>query len=150
MRLLSSSGTLTGLVQLWWYLDSGSVGNGKFRKLFCREIDSSEDDDPAEPETLPEEDDVIWAKSALEERPATPSTMDSRPQSRGRFGVDLSPGGRSALEMTQRRLVLSGTRLSTASPVLCKMLQSAPLVRFVLSSRASLVFIRVSKAVDTM
>ena len=52
-------------------------------------------------------------------------------------GLDLSPSGWSALEVTQRRLVL------------CTLLQCAPLVRCVLSPRASLVLIRVSNAVDT-
>ena len=52
--------------------------------------------------------------------------------------------------MTQRRLVPLVARLSTSSSVLCTLLQSVPLVRFVLSPRASLVLIRVSNAVYTM
>ena len=57
--------------------------------------------------------------------------------------LDLSPSCGSALEVTQRRLVLSGTRLPTSSPVLRTLLQSAQLVKFVLSPRASLVVTRV-------
>ena len=61
--------------------------------------------------------------------------------------LDLSPSGWSALEVTQRRLVLSGTRLPEPSPVLCT---SAPTVSVVLSPRASQILTRVSNAVDTM
>ena len=53
--------------------------------------------------------------------------------------LDLSPNGWSVLE-TQRRLVLSGTRLPGPSPVFCT---SAPVVIFVLT-------LRVSSSVDTM
>ena len=54
--------------------------------------------------------------------------------------LDLAPSGWSALEVTQRRLVVSGTRLPELSPVACTLLQSAPLARCLLSPRASLVF----------
>ena len=49
--------------------------------------------------------------------------------------LDLSPSGWSVLEVTQRWLVLSGTRLPGPSPV---------------SPRVSLALIRVSNAVDTL
>ena len=61
--------------------------------------------------------------------------------------LDVSPSGCSVLEVTQRRLVLSGTRVPETSSVLCT---SAPLVSFVLTARVSQVFIRISNAVDTM
>ena len=61
-------------------------------------------------------------------------------QSRGSFGVvsllcvlDVSPTGRSPLEVTQRRLVLSGCAPSTSSPVLCMLLQFVPEMSFALS-----------------
>ena len=58
--------------------------------------------------------------------------------------LDLSPSGWCALEVTQRRLVLSGVRLPTSFPVLCTLFQSAPLVSFVLSLVFVWVLTRVS------
>ena len=67
-------------------------------------------------------------------------------QSRGNFGVvsllcvlDVSPTGRSPLEVTQRRLVLSGCAPSTSSPVLCMLLQFVPEMSFALSLRDCLI-----------
>ena len=63
-------------------------------------------------------------------------------QSRVRFNVVSL----CALEVTQRRFVLSGARLLTSFPVLCMLLQSAPLVGEFLFSHLVFIwfFIRVS------
>ena len=49
-------------------------------------------------------------------------------------GLGVSPSGWSVLEVTQRRLVLCGTRLAEPPPLLCAF---APVVSFVLSPRVS-------------
>ena len=80
-----------------------------------------------------------------------PFTVDSRPSHVGgsawflscAFWICLQVAG-SLLEVTQRWLVLYGTRLPGPSPVFCT---SAPLVVFVLSPSVSQAVIRVSHAV---
>ena len=61
--------------------------------------------------------------------------------------LDLSPSDWSVLEVTQRWLVLSGTRSPGPSPVFRT---SAPLVIFASSPCVSQALIRVANAVDTM
>ena len=74
-------------------------------------------------------------------------TMDSRPSHVGGSAwflscavCGVSPSGWSVLEVTQRRLVLCGTRLPEPPPLLCTF---APVVSFVLLPRVSQILIRV-------